>query len=101
MPHHALLVNDFLLLGPPGLNVCQTNLNTTVKCCKALGVPLALVKKKDPSTSLFFLGIVINTIHMQLCLELPQDKLQRIKNSITAWLCKKSATKRETLSIVG
>ena len=54
--------------------VCQTNLDNIVKCCKALGVPLALEKVEGPSTLLPFLGIVIDIIHKQLCL--PQGKLQ-------------------------
>ena len=87
--------DDFLLLGPPGLNECQTNLNIIVKCCEALGVPLALEKLEGPSTSISFLGIVIDTVHMH------QDKLQRIMDLITTWLSKISATKREILSLVG
>ena len=65
----------------------------SLKCCVALGIPLALEKLEGPSTLLSFLGIVIDMVHMQLLL--PQDKLQRITDLITTWLCKKSATKRE------
>ena len=84
--HIMHYLDDFLLLVPLGLNECQTNLNIIVKCCKALGVPLALEKLECPSTSISFLGIVIDTVHMQLCL--PQDKLQRITDLITTWLSK-------------
>ena len=71
--HIMHYLDDFLLLGPPVLNECHTNPNIIVKCCKTLGVPLALETLECPSISLSFLGIVIDTVHMQwrLC----QDKL--------------------------
>ena len=37
-----------------------------VNCCKTLDIPLALEKVEALSTSLSFLGMVIDTIHMQL-----------------------------------
>ena len=49
--------NNFLLLGFPGVNVCQTNLDTIVKSFKTLGVSLALKKVEGPSISLSFLSI--------------------------------------------
>jgi len=64
-----------------------------------LGVPLASKKIEGPSTSLTFLGITLDTAHMET--RLPQDKLLRIKEALTKWLRKKTATKREILSLVG
>ena len=97
--HIMHYLDDSLLLGSSGSNECRTNLNTIIRCCETLGIPLALEKVEGPSTSLSFLGIVIDTKHMQL--RLPHDKLLRIKEMIAAWLSKKSATKREILSLVG
>ena len=92
-------LDDFLVLGTPGSNQCQTNLSIIKECCEMLGIPLALERVEDPSTSLSFLGIVIDTVHMQL--HLPPDKLIRIRDLISTWLSKKSATQREILSLVG
>ena len=89
-------MDDFLLLGSPGSKEC---LNILIQCCETLGIPLALEKVEGPSTSLSFLGIIIDTKHMQL--HLPHDKLLKIKELITTWLSKKSATRREILSLVG
>ena len=77
-------LDDFLVLGTPGSNECQTNLSIIKECCEMLGIPLALEKVEGPSTSLSFLGIVINTVHMQL--HLPPDKLIRISDLISTWL---------------
>ena len=54
-----------------------------------LGIPLALERVEGPSTSLSFLGIVTDTVHMQL--HLPPDKLIKIRDLISTWLSKKSA----------
>ena len=80
------------------LPLALTNVSIIKECCEILGIPLALERVEGPSTSLS-LGIVIDTVHMQL--HLPPDKLIRIRNLISTWLSKKSATKREILSLVG
>ena len=48
---------------------------------------------------LTYLGIVVDTIHMEA--RLPDDKITWIKQMITLWLTKKNATKREILSLIG
>ena len=69
--------------------------------CSILGIPLALEKVEGPSDSLTFLGITLDTQSMQA--RLPDDKLQRIRQQVGAWLSpkKRKATKREILSLVG
>ena len=67
--------------------------------CSRLGIPLALEKVEGPSDSLTFLGITLDTQNMQA--RLPDDKLQRIRLQVGAWLSRKKATKREILSLVG
>ena len=96
-PLHYL--DDFLLIGPPHSPACQQNLNTFIQLCTNLGVPLASEKIEGPSTSLTFLGITLDTANMEI--RLPQDKLLRIKASLTKWIGKKTATKRQILSLVG
>ena len=92
-------LDDFLLLGPPESEVCQNSLDIIQRICKDLGVPLALEKVDGPTPTLSFLGIVLDTIKMEA--RLPNDKLQRACNLVSKWLTKKSATKREILSLVG
>ena len=96
-PLHYL--DDFLLIGPPHSLEYQQNLNTFIQLCTNLGVPLASEKIEGPSTSLTFLGITLDTANTEI--RLPQDKLLRIKASLTKWVGKKTATKRQILSLVG
>ena len=69
-------LDDFLTLGPPDSPICSHNLNTITEVCQKLGVPLALEKVEGPSQTLTFLGIVLDTKHMEA--RLLHKKLQRI-----------------------
>ena len=92
-------LDDFLLVGPPHSPQCHHNLSTFMQLCTNLGIPLASEKIEGPSTCLTFLGITLDTARMEF--RLLQDKLLRIKESLGRWLLKKTATKREILSLVG
>ena len=60
---------------------------------------MALEKVEGPSTSLTFLGIVLDTVRMEA--RLPTDKLCRIRHQVKAWLTRRKATKRQILLLVG
>ena len=92
-------LDDFLTVGPPSSDTCQHNLDILKQLCDDLGVPLALEKVVGPSTTISFLGILLDTVRMEI--RLPEDKLARIKDTLSTWLGKKKATKREILSLVG
>ena len=70
-------LDDYLTMGPPQSSLCQRNLEIFTRLCKDLGVPLALEKLEGPSTSLSFLGLILDTDRMEI--RLPEDKLHRIK----------------------
>ena len=71
-------LDDYLTMGPPRLTVCQENLDIFISLCAELGVPLAAEKLEGPSTSLSFLGILLDTECMEI--RLPVDKLARINS---------------------
>ena len=73
-------LDDYLTMGPPASTVCQSNVNTFVSLCAELGVPLATDNLEGPSTSLSFLGIILDTKRMEI--RLPSDKLARIQELI-------------------
>ena len=86
-------------MGSPASATSQHNLEIFTSLCAALGVPLAYDKLEGPSTSLLFLGIVLDTDQMEI--RLPSDKLTKTLALLQTWLPKKKATKREILSLVG
>ena len=80
-------LDDFLTIGPPESFSCQRNLDTIKHVSEWLGIPLALEKVEGPSTSLKFLGIILDTIRMKA--HLPADKLQRTRELVSSWMFKK------------
>lgn len=64
-----------------------------------LGVPLATHKVSGPSTTLEFLGMVLDTCEMEA--RLPAEKLARTQQTVVNWLGRRNAKKREILSLVG
>ena len=61
-------LDDFVILGAPGINQCALDLQLLETLCETLGVPLAPEKKEGPSTRLEILGIIVDSIKMQLSL---------------------------------
>ena len=92
-------LNDFLTMGPTKSSTCHDNLNIIMNVSEQLGIPLALEKLEGSSHCLTFLGIILNTQHMQA--SLPDDKLNCIKLQLSTWLHKRKATKRQIQSLVG
>ena len=84
-------LDDFLTMGPASSTLCQENLSTFQEACRELGIPLAVEKVEGPSTFPTFLGIVLDTTHMEI--RLPDEKLRRIQKDLVSWLGRKKATK--------
>ena len=77
-------LDDFLKIGPPNSTICYHNLNTIIRMCKLLGVPLAVEKVSGPSTTIEFLGIILHIGKIKA--RLPAEKLARTKQIVTEWL---------------
>ena len=59
-------LDDFLTLGPPSSPVCHNNLQTCVRLCQQLGLPLHPGKLEGPATRLTILGIELTPKHFRL-----------------------------------
>ena len=92
-------LDDYIILGAPGSDQCQTSLEVVERECRRLGVPLAVHKREGPATCLTFLGIQVDTVAGQLTL--PRDKLGRLQELLQSWADRKCATRRELESLVG
>jgi len=77
-------LDDFLTMGPCYSSVCANKLQIIKDTCSRLGTPLALEKLEGPSQCLAFYGITLDTKLVQA--SLPDDKLSRLCNKVTAWL---------------
>ena len=90
-------LDDFLLTGSE--TSCAESLDLALAVCSDLGMPVAEEKLEGSATRITFLGIVIDTELLQL--SLPGEKLACLRALLAAWRQKRSATKRELLSLIG
>ena len=92
-------LDDFIVLGHPNSTECSQGLAILKHTCEELSLPLAVEKCEGLSTRLTFLGVIIDTVRMEL--QLPLDKIERLSlllNQMTNW---NSATKNELQSLAG
>ena len=97
--HSLHYLDDFLFLGNPECNQCETALSTTLATFSKLGVPIAPEKVKGPLTELEFLGIILDSVKGEI--RLPNEKLVRLKLLVKQWSSKRACKKRELLSLIG
>ena len=92
-------IDDFLTAGAPHSHECLQNTLIMQSVCEEAGLPMEPSKSVGPTTSLVFLGILIDTVEGEL--RLPQDKLSQLQLTISHWRGRKACRKRELLSLIG
>ena len=92
-------LDDYLTMGKEHTKECENNLALIQQICAWLGFPLKAEKMEGPTEILIFLGILIDTLRMEL--RLPQEKLAELKSLIAQWKYKQASTKRQLLSFIG
>ena len=92
-------VDDFLTMGSPNSNECQSNMEIMQETCTRAGLPLEPAKTQGPLSTLTFLGIELDTTAMEI--SLPLDKLSRVKEALAHWRGRKACRKRDLLSLIG
>jgi hypothetical protein len=92
------LLDDFLFVSPT-YNQCQYNLERFISLCHQIGVPIAPDKTFRPSTTLTFAGIELDSIRSEA--RLPQEKITKCVELITAFLTRKKVQLHELQSLIG
>lgn len=92
-------LDDFLILGTAGTYEATGALEVVYEFLTRAGIPVAHQKTKGPSTTISFLGILIDTLRFEL--RLPADKLARLTALVSRWRIKRSCSKKELESFVG
>ena len=99
VPNVIHILNDFFFVTKPPRSVCSTALCNILCLFTELDIPVAPGKTFPPTTSLEFMGVLLDSNKMEA--RLPLDKLTRTKEALHDWSCKKSATLRELQSLIG
>ena len=92
-------LDDFLFLETPYSDTAAKVLETVSRVLHTLGIPIAMHKTEGPSTTITFLGIVIDTLNFEL--RLSEEKLVRIQAYLSAWGSKRCCKKQELESLLG
>ncbi|OWA55484.1 hypothetical protein BV898_19870 [Hypsibius exemplaris] len=92
-------MDDFFIAGAPDTTDCNIAVSYLTALADDIGLPLAPEKTMGPTTTLPFLGIMIDSVKRTL--SIPTEKVTDIIGEIQVFSNRKYATKREILSLVG
>ena len=92
-------LDDYFTCGAPNTMECETNLVIMSHVCKQLGFSLQPEKLVYPTTQLEYIGIVIDSVSMEL--RISSDRLNEILLELQIWKDKTCCSKRELLSLIG
>ena len=76
-------LDDFIVVSLPDSPKCQEDLDIMCHTCGELGLPLAEEKQVGPSTQLVFLGIELDTVHMEI--RPSAEKLLQVTKLVASW----------------
>ena len=96
-PYIVVYLDDFLIIAP-SLDECQAALDILLRLLRKLGFQINWQKVVDPTQSLVFLGIQLDTIEMTMCI--PYSKLVQIKG-LALFSTRRRASKRQLQSLIG
>ncbi len=92
------LLDDFLFVSPT-YNQCKYNLERFISLCHQIGLPIVPDKTFRPCTTLTFAGIELDSIQSEA--RLPQEKITKCVELITAFLTRKKVQLHELQSLIG
>ena len=92
-------LDDFIFVGPSYSQDCKILMDAFFQVCKDLGVPIAEEKTCGPTTSLIFLGLVIDT--HDLSVKIPIEKLRQLQALLLHCLRQKKSNSKGNSSIGG
>ena len=99
VPNVVHILDDIFFVAKPPRSGCFTALCNILWLFTELDIPVAPGKAFPPTTSLEFMGVLLDSNKMEARLSL--DKLTRTKKALHEWSRKKSATLKELQSLIG
>ena len=92
------VIDDFLILSH-SKEKCHQDLMAFIELCERLGVPLAPSKTVGPSTTIPFLGIILDSVMQEA--RLPEDKIDKARALLLVFLGKRKVTLKELQGLTG
>lgn len=97
--HLIHYLDDFFTAGPHDSPTCKHNMELMNGLCTRINAPTKPEKEEGPSTSLTFLGILLDSVNMRA--SITQERKLDILSAIQSMQGRRTVTKRELLSIIG
>jgi hypothetical protein len=97
--HASHYLDDYMSSGRPNSEECNNNLKIMIETCQYLGMEVNFNKVFTPSTTMEFLGIIIDTSNMEL--RMSEERLEDIIQELNSWKRRGSGIKRDLLSLLG
>ena len=91
-------LDDFLVIGR-SYGECLQTLNELLRLLRHLGFQINYKKIEGPTREITFLGIVLNSITMNL--SIPEEKLRDVESTMKSFLTSQKVNKRKIQSLVG
>ncbi|XP_033739602.1 uncharacterized protein LOC117326910 isoform X1 [Pecten maximus] len=93
------VLDDFLFAGPPNSEKGRADLVSFLALCQRVGIPIKHSKTVQPTTTITFLGVEIDSIAMEA--RLPQEKVEKVKALLSSFSSRKKVTLKELQSLIG
>ena len=97
--HLLHYLDDFFTAGPATSPVCAQNLQSMFTLCEKINAPIKLSKVEGPTTSLTFLGILLNSLTMEASIS--DDRKHALMDELRWMRQRDKCTQRELLSLIG
>lgn len=97
--HATVVYLDDFFIKADTFQECVNALNIVIELLRKLGFSINWRKVTDPTTRIVFLGIEIDSVSM--CLRLPDEKLQQVREELLRFQSRKRASKKQLQSLAG
>uniref|UniRef100_A0A1X7VB28 Reverse transcriptase domain-containing protein n=1 Tax=Amphimedon queenslandica TaxID=400682 RepID=A0A1X7VB28_AMPQE len=92
-------LDELMFFGSPGSEDSEFALQLALDVLAGLGIPVSVPKLEGPSTSVTFLGIVIDFETIEL--RLPHDKVDHMREVVASWFGRMSGCSSDLESLLG
>lgn len=96
---HVLHILDDFFIAEQSRMQCLTSFSTLLRLFMSVGAPVVASKTLGPSQVLEFMGIELDTVHMEA--RLPEDKLQCTRDLLNSFTQRRSVRLVELQSLIG
>ena len=91
--------DDFFLVNSRNMEQARSDLSTVKSAFSYISVPIAENKLAGPCTSITYLGILIDSTDLTICI--PKEKFNELSLILPTWFNRKKCTKKDLLSLIG